>query len=74
MADGKNKMVIEKIIKYGVEVYADVEMDNLRRERCLCLNCSIMNSGCETAKELYESAKKNNLAMMITRCRTYVPK
>ena len=63
-------MTIERVVRYNVEVYADLEMDNLRRERCLCLNCSEI-SNCSTAKELLDYATKKNIAFMVTRCPVY---
>ncbi len=42
--------MIEKVTRFGTDVFADVERDNLRKERCLCLNCKDM-SDCETAKD-----------------------
>jgi hypothetical protein len=63
--------MIEEKIKYGVKVWVDSEMDELRRERCLCLNCRILND-CDTAKNLYEICKTQDMAMMITRCKYYI--
>ena len=65
---------IEKIVAHGVEVFADVEMDNLRRERCLCLNCSRMDSDCSVSKDFYRLCLQNNIALMVTRCPQYVYK
>ena len=62
---------IEKIVAHDVEVFADAEMDGLRRERCLCLNCAKMESDCHVAKILYHLSVQNNMAMMITRCAEY---
>jgi len=60
--------MIEKTIEYNVEVFADKEMDQLRKTRCLCLNCKYDSKTCESAEQLYNLAVKENLAMMITRC------
>ncbi|MCX6746602.1 MAG: hypothetical protein NTU63_00510 [Candidatus Pacearchaeota archaeon] len=65
---------IEKIVAHGVEVFADVEMDNLRRERCLCLNCQKMPSNCSVSKDFYHLCLQNNIALMVTRCPEYVYK
>jgi hypothetical protein len=62
---------IEKMVAYDREVFADVEMDGLRRERCLCLNCAKMGPNCHNSQILYHMAVQNNMAMMITRCRDY---
>jgi hypothetical protein len=61
---------IEKIVAHDIEVYADVEMDNLRRERCLCLNCREMDY-CHVAKTFLNICEHNNIALMVTRCREY---
>lgn len=62
---------IEKIVAHDTEVYADIEMDNLRRERCLCLNCNKMDTSCHTAKVFYHLSLQNGIALMVTRCRDY---
>lgn len=64
---------IRKVVKYGVEVSADLEMDELRRERCLCLNCGDIES-CQAAKQLFEICKINNMALAVTRCLSWVQK
>ena len=64
---------IEKIIAHGIEVYADKEMDDLRRGRCLCLNCGEMDS-CSSAKQLYGICKENDMALAVTRCKDYKEK
>ena len=60
-------MKVEKVIKYGVEVYQNTEMDNLRKDNCMCFNCETLPD-CSRAKKLYEICKEENMAMMITRC------
>lgn len=63
---------ITKIVKYGTEVSADLEMDELRRDRCLCMsNCEYMDTDCDIAKSIYDICKRDNMAMMITRCQKY---
>jgi hypothetical protein len=64
-------MRIEKTVAHDVEVFADLEMDNLRKERCLCLNCSKTENSCNTSKILYYLSLQNHVAMMITRCPQY---
>ena len=56
-----------QVEKYGKTVWSNVDMDELRRTECLCLNCSKMSS-CQTAKHLYNACKDFNIAMAITRC------
>jgi len=50
-------------------VWSNVEMDELRRTECLCLNCSKMiRQECPVAKQMYNACKDFNIAMAITRC------
>lgn len=60
-------MKIEKVEKYGVEVYSNIEMDKLRKEECLCFNCLELGS-CRKAVTLKCFCEDTNIAMMITRC------
>jgi len=41
-------MKVEKVEKYGREVFSNTKMDNLRKKECLCLNCSCIKE-CSTA-------------------------
>jgi hypothetical protein len=52
---------------YGKLVWTHVEMDDLRREQCLCLNCQRMKF-CPVAAKLYELCKKEDVALAVTRC------
>ena len=63
-------MEIERIVKYGTEVWANTKTDELRKTDCLCLNCKIIDD-CSTAKKLYQICKEDDMAMMITRCKNY---
>ena len=49
------------------KIYANKEMDELRRKYCLCLNCAELKA-CEVAKKLYDICIENNTAMIMTRC------
>jgi hypothetical protein len=69
---GIEKQTIEKVVKYGTEVWADIEMDKIRKERCLCFNCGIKE--CSTARTLYQICCDKKMAMMITRCLEYIAK
>ena len=72
--------MIKKIInKYKTEpeepddVWANTEMDELRRKECLCLNCERKNdnipyASCPVAKSIYDICLKHDMAMAITRC------
>lgn len=55
---------------FGCEVWTNPIMDKLRKIHCLCLNCANMKD-CPTAHELYEICKKEDMAMGITRCRSF---
>lgn len=58
---------VEQVTKYNVLVFSNVEMDEIRKEECLCLNCSKVLI-CNTARALYKICCDDNVAMMITRC------
>jgi hypothetical protein len=60
-------MNVGKGIYYGKEAWANVELDTLRKNECLCLNCDNMTL-CDVAKKFYEICKINNMAVAITRC------
>ena len=60
-------MKVEKQEHYGVEVQANVVMDELRKDQCLCLNCELIEN-CDWAGELYSLCKENSLALAVTRC------
>jgi hypothetical protein len=64
------KNIPEQVEKYGSIVWSNIEMDELRKTECLCLNCAKMSS-CTAAKLLYDTCKGYDLAMMITRCKDW---
>ena len=55
---------------YGKNVWTNEEMDQLRKTECLCLNCKKMPD-CPSAKTMYKLCVEEDLAMMITRCRSF---
>lgn len=57
----------ELVTKYGTRVWSDTEMDELRKNHCLCLRCGILFI-CPIATQLYAICKDRNLALMTTRC------
>lgn len=59
--------------RHGVPVYADLEMDELRRWRCLCFRCGRDMSLCPTAQELFKICKDKNIALAVTRCQKWIP-
>jgi hypothetical protein len=73
-------MTIEKVAnphrnsdKQPEKIWANIQMDELRRTECLCLNCERTRedshyTSCPIAKTLYTMAIKNDMAMAITRC------
>ena len=66
----KNQPVLEE--HYKTMVYTNTEMDELRREECLCINCS--NVHCKIAHDLYSTCKQFNVALMVTRCPNFTSK
>jgi hypothetical protein len=58
------------------EVWVNQNTESLRREECLCLNCSDLKSekpdGCPVAKRLYEICLGANIALAVTRCPYWV--
>lgn len=73
-------MTIERVVnKYKqkdadpAEVWANTELDALRREECLCVNCGRKDepkpyASCPAAAKLYRVCVEHNMAMAITRC------
>ncbi len=53
--------------KYDTEVYVNEDMDEIRKDECLCLNCMDLGK-CKTAKKGYELCVEENIAFMVTRC------
>ena len=60
-------MKVIQVNKYGVDVWCNEDTDNLRKEQCLCLNCGI-SGACSVSSEFYEICKRDNVALMVTRC------
>lgn len=55
------------------QIWADTELDQLRRKECLCYNCGHKDdqpkySGCSVSQILYALAQNHDLAMMISMC------
>lgn len=54
-------------------IWVEEQLDALRREFCLCMNCDRKNdqppySSCPTAKKIYEICVQSNMSMAITKC------
>ena len=64
------KFKVEKVEKYGATVACHKEMDELRREQCLCFHCGEKDE-CGRAKSLLKFCTHFNMAMAITRCDKY---
>lgn len=72
----KIKKITNKYKKYKKDpknVWANIEMDELRRKECLCLNCDRKNEripykSCGVANKLFHICTDSNMAMAITRC------
>ncbi len=63
----------KQVVKYGSTVWSNVEMDELRKTECLCLNCTDLES-CWIANLLHEHCEFYNLAFMMTRCKDFKQK
>jgi hypothetical protein len=58
---------IQKVKKYGREVWCNGPTDDLRKAECLCLNCGVLKQ-CPVAAQLFDLCKRQGLAMLMTRC------
>jgi len=56
-----------RAIKYGVKVWMNKDMDDLRKTECLCLHCDHMGR-CSTATRGYHLCKDDNISFLVTRC------
>ncbi len=69
-------MSVINVERHGAMVWEEEQMDALRKERCLCLRCAKCKPGtpehCAVAARLYEACKEHNLALMVTRCATWI--
>lgn len=54
-------------VHHGSEVQTNTKMDALRREECLCVNCTEINT-CDWASALFGLCTESNLALAVTRC------
>ena len=63
----------QQVIKYGETVWSNVEMDELRKTECICLNCTDLGA-CGIANLLHEYCEIYNLAFMMTRCKEFQQK
>lgn len=66
--------MIKKVEKYGAQIWCDEKMDNIRRRRCLCLNCKKMGDTCSVSSEFYRLCIDHNIALMVTCCERWEPK
>lgn len=60
-----------QINKYGVTVWVNKQMDEQRRDECLCLNCKVLHT-CPIAAEGLRLAKLTDIAFMVTRCPKFI--
>lgn len=62
---------------YGADVWTDTETDLIRKEHCLCWKCKkltcVKETNCPTAQKLFDIAQNDSCAMMMTRCKSFVP-
>ena len=59
---------VSKVKVHDRHVYRHHEMDELRAEHCLCLNCREMAQGCLIAGQFYDLCQQHDIALAITRC------
>lgn len=63
---------------YSSVVWVNPTLESIRREECLCLNCSRMKPGntghCAIAESLYKICAAQNIALAVTRCPIWEPK
>jgi hypothetical protein len=45
-------------------------MDELRRDRCLCLQCDFLKS-CDLARTMFILCKDHDMALAVTRCKQF---
>jgi hypothetical protein len=60
----------EQVFTYGATVWSNLEMDELRKRECLCLNCK-RREYCEYAAIMYNVCILGDIALMVTRCKLY---
>ena len=69
-------MKAKKEKHYGVDVWVSPKIEKLRKTDCLCLNCGHMDGSsgfkCSTAEIFFEQCVKQNIALAVTRCQTWV--
>ena len=55
---------------YGETVTVSVEIERMRKDNCLCLQC-LNIKGCPYAKKFYDVCKVGGIALAVTRCREF---
>ncbi len=62
---------------YGTRAWTNPTTEAIRRDECLCWNCDNLKinepDNCTIAEALYQIVKRDNLALMITRCPKWKP-
>ncbi len=60
---------------HGEMVWTNANTEAIRKKECLCHNCDNLKpdqpDNCTKAEALYQIIKRENLALMITRCPTW---
>lgn len=59
---------VKRVERHGGEAWEHTEMDALRKDKCLCLNCAHLEEGCDPASSLYAVCREDNIALAVTRC------
>ena len=62
--------MIRQGIHQDKKVWVETIMDELRRNRCLCLQCDNL-ADCDVAEAMYAICKDNDLVIATTRCRMF---
>lgn len=65
--------MIKQIEKHDTMVWCDEKMDDIRKRRCLCLNCGKLNE-CKAAQQFLNLCIKYNTAFMMTCCESWEKK
>ncbi|TSC84947.1 MAG: hypothetical protein G01um101413_331 [Parcubacteria group bacterium Gr01-1014_13] len=63
---------------YGSMVWTNPTTETIRKKECLCHNCDNLKpdqpDNCSKAEALFQIIKRENVALIITRCPAWKPK
>ena len=63
---------VEKVEKYGREVWQNSEMDALRSDNCMCFHCDRVRQGCPAATQYLALCRRYGNAFIMTRCAGWI--